>query len=278
MTSIKTLALGALLVGHSYAQTPASSASAPPPPSSNAASLPRAENTIHVAGNAPRPLDQAIQELRLKYGWTIDYEDPPYLYGKDVIEAKGSLWPAGNPFSVEIPSAPSPAGAPVEDKSLQLIVGAYNSSGNPGQFELRKSESGTFTIVGVAVRNDKGVVSPQKPLLDSTITVPAQERSISDTVDVICKMLTDETHFPVSVGVTPRSLVNHTNATIGGTKVPARTLLTQALAAASGHTLYWQLLFDPSSKSYLLNIHALHPAKQPPPETPGKPPSSGTHP
>jgi|GEM_PF-2987317 len=29
--------------------------------------------------NDPRPLKQAISTLNEEYGWTIDYEDPPYM-------------------------------------------------------------------------------------------------------------------------------------------------------------------------------------------------------
>jgi hypothetical protein len=154
-------------------------------------------------------------------------------------------------------------------------VDAYNRSGNPGQFEVRKDEGNLFSVVGVAARNVKAVLFPQTPLLDSTITLPVQEQTIADTVDSICKLLADQIHAPVSLGVTPRALVDHTKAKLGGTKIPARTLLAQALAAATGRTLYWQLLFDPNSKGYLLNIHLLHPAKTAA-DDPGKPPPRST--
>ncbi len=292
MNSIKSLAIaGAVLVSYACALA-AQVHPQTPPPAMQGSSL--SAESITVSGAGPRPLEQALSTLRIRYGWVLDYEDPQYLFGKDVMDdphIKGSLIPAGTSFSVEIP-APSPADAAGEpktqEKTLQLIVDSYNRSGNPGQFELRKAEGNVISVVGVAARDNKGAVVPQKPLLDTMVSIPAQERTISDTIDLLCKALTGETQVPVSIGITPRSLVDHTNVTAGGNKVAARTILAQTLAA-SGHELYWQLLFDPNSKAYLLNIHSARVPKaanqnwrENPGEKPGekqsKPPSPAPHP
>ncbi len=281
MNWIKSLAfLGAVLIGHSWAQTSAKTGrqTAPPPPSE--ASISRVGNAVHVSVNGPRPLERAVDALRLKYGWLVSYEDPQYLSAKDLTESageKGFLQPAGGAFTADIPVGEPPADAPPEDKSLKLVVDAYNRSGNPGQFELRRSDDGAVAVAGVAARDEKGTVSAQKVLLDSMITVPVEQRTIADTVNLICQKLADETHLPVAVGVTPRSLVDHINVKAGGTKSPARTVLSQALAA-SDHPLYWRLLFDPNSKGYLLNIHWLRAQKEPGHETPMKPPHADAHP
>jgi hypothetical protein len=272
--------LAAVALGHPSAQTaakPGGPGSTPPPPKEPSVS--RVGNTVHISVGGPRPLEQAIDALRLQYGWVISYEDPQYLSPKDVTEAagsKGSLLPAGHGFSVTVP-ADSPTDAPPEEKSLKLIVDAYNRSGNPGQFELRKSEEGAFALVGVAALDEKGVIAAQKALLDSTITMSVEQRTIDDTVDVLCRKLAEETHVPVSVGITPRKLVEHTNVKAGGTKSPARAILAQSLAA-SGRPMYWRLLFDPNTKSYLLNIHWVQPPKEQGHENQSRPPRGDVHP
>jgi hypothetical protein len=288
MNSIKSLAIaGALLISVSYACAQTAQVHPKTPPPAMQGSSPSAES-ITVSGAGPRPLEQALSTLRIKYGWVINYEDPQYLFGKDVMDdphIKGSLIPAGTSFSAEIPAPSSTdAAANNQEKTLQLIVDSYNRSGNPGQFELRKAEGNVISVVGVAARDHKGAVAPQKPLLDTMVSVPAQSRTISDTIDLLCKALTGETQVPVSIGITPRSLVDHTNVTAGGNKVAARTMLAQTLAA-SGHELYWQLLFDPNSKSYLLNIHSARVPKAAnqnwrgnPGEKQSKPPSPAPHP
>jgi hypothetical protein len=287
MNSIANLAIvSAALIASACAQTPAAATPAAPAPKA-AVSAEAADNPLHVSVTSLRPLERAIESLHVKYGWVVSYEDPQYLHDKDVTpdaRSKGILIPAGGSFSVDLPPAKSPTDAPAEDKSLQVVVDAYNHSGNPGEFELRKgsAEADAFAVVGVAARDKNGAVSPQKPFLDSIITVPVAERTISETVNLVCKALTRETHVSVSTGVTPRSLVDNKSVKVGGAKVPARTILAQALAG-SGHTMYWRLLFDPTSKGYLLNIHAVNPhavspAKAPAHEMPGKPPASDVHP
>jgi hypothetical protein len=270
----------AVLIGQASAQAPAQTGPQTPPPTAKENAVPHPDSALPVSGAGPRPLQQAITALRLKYGWQVSYEDPQYLSAKDLTEdtrVKGSLLPSGKPFSVQIPPVPSPTDAVAEEKSLQLVVDAYNRSGNPGQFEVRKSEGNAISVVGLATHDDKGSAALPKPLLDSPITIPVKERTIEETLDLLCKGLSNDTHVTVSIGITPRSLVDQIHVQVGGSKIPARTILAQTLAA-SGHPLYWQLLFDPSSKVYLLNIHSVHVAKAPAHETPSKPPSPDVHP
>ena len=281
MNGTKTLALVvAVLIAHACAQTGATPGPQTAPPATKETPTPPTNTPVTISGTGPRPLQQSLGALRLKYNGAVSYEEPQYLSAKAVIEdphTKGTFIPASKPFSVEIPPVQSATDAAAEEKSLQLIVDAYNHSGNPGQFEIRKTEGKVIPVVGVAAIDDKGSFASQKPLLDSLITIPAKERTISDTVDLLCQQLTTDTHVPISVGISPRSLVDHTNVNLGGDKTPARNILAQALAASTA-PLYWQLVYDPNSKGYVLNIHSVHIAKLPMPATPGKPHNADVHP
>lgn len=277
-TCFKSLTLvGAILIGHAFAQTASQPGQQSPSPASNPASTP--SETLSITGTGPRPLQRVLEGLRLKYGWSVSYEDPQYLSPQDIVDdprSKGTLIPAGKTFSMDLPPTSSPTDVPSRDTTLQLIVDAYNHSGNPGVFELRNIGDDAVSVVGHDKTGDK-VASPQNPFLDTLITVPSAERPVVDSLDLICKALTDSTHMGISLGVTPRAWVDHTPAKIGGTQVQARTILAQALAA-SGHPLYWQLLFDPNTKQYLLNIHSIHLPKPSAPKTPSKPPAAEAHP
>ena len=224
------------------------------------AEISETEGTIHLVANSPRPLAQTLDALRQKYGWVVDYEDPQYISKLDLVEAKepgngapGSKLPAqlpgGGRFSVEFP-----ANAPAEDKTLQIVVDSYNRSNNPGRFELRRSKQGTFFVVGAEARDGRGELSHQLVLFDVPITLPAKQRTISATLNLICRKIAQHRHISVSVGVSPRSLVDNTDVTVGGTKVAARDLVLQTLTSTR-HTFYWRLLFDPNSKGYVLDIH-----------------------
>jgi hypothetical protein len=220
------------------------------------AKISRDGSTIIIDANSPRPLAQVLDALQVKYAWSIDYEDPQYTAVADVVDAPKSSplpkLPAGAAFSVQFP-----ANAPDEEKVLRAIVDSYNKSKNPGQFELRHAD-GIFYVVGDAAHDEKGGIAKQQVLLDAPVTLANEERTVTETVKLMCDQLAAQSGMQVTLGVTPRRPMDRNSIKLGGTKIPARDLLLQALHATH-QNLYWQLLYDPSSKGYVLNIHALNP-------------------
>jgi hypothetical protein len=217
------------------------------------ASISEAGGTVRINANSARPLAQVLDALQRKYGWVVDYEEPQYVSQMDTVEAPGGAsqsLPSGGSFSVEFP-----ASAPDEEKTLRLVVDSYNHSKNPGRFELRRGAQNSFYVVGTAAHDQKGGIAQQQVLLDFPVTLTTQERTLADTVNLICQETAAQGHTPVTLGVSPTGLLAHNTAKIGGTKVSARDLLSESLTATH-HSLYWRLLFDPSSKGYFLNIHS----------------------
>jgi hypothetical protein len=214
--------------------------------------------TIHINANSPRPLAQVLDALQLKFGWTVNYEDPQYTAAADIVDApKGSplpKLPAGAAFNVQFP-----ANAPDEEKILRQIVDSYNQSKNPGQFELRHSAEGIFYVVGKAAHDDKGTMAKQQVLFDMPIVVTPDERTVTETVKAICDQLTAQGAPTITLAVTPRKPMDHNSVKLGATKLPARDLLQQALRATH-QNLYWHLLYDPNTKGYFLDIHAAVPS------------------
>jgi len=217
-----------------------------------------------MEANSPRPLEQALAALQQKYGWIVDYEDPRYVSQSDIVEMPGDVAhahvPAGRSFSVDFPAT-----EPEEAQTLRLVVDAYNSSQNPGKFELRRNATGDFYVVGTAAHDDKGAMAEQKAVLDLPVTLATKERTILETINLICHALEKQSHTKVIVGVYPESMLSHTLVKIGGAKMPARDLLLQALLGASRST-YWRLHFDPDSKQYFLDIHSYGPSHSSPPK------------
>lgn len=225
------------------------------------ASITQTEGTLHIAANSPRPLTQVLDALRQKYGWALEYEDPRYTSKLDLVERPGLndvplTVPAGGGFSVDAAVGSAATAPPAEDKTLQLIVDAYNQSKNPGRFGLRKNEGGGYSVVGIGAQDDKGKILVQEAPLDLPISLPEQPRTASETVQLICQKVAEQSHVPMAVGVTPRALMDHKEVKVGGVKTPARTLLAHTLES-TGHPMYWRLLFDPKSKGYFLDVHAV---------------------
>ena len=221
------------------------------------AKISEAAGTVHIEAKSPRPLAQVLDALRQKYGWVVEYEDPQYISSVDLVSDAGSnspsQIPAGGSFSVEFAAT-----APDEEKTLRLVVDSYNRSNNPGRFDVRRNSQGKFFIVGILAHDEKGGISQQQVPFDLPLSLPTEERTITDTVNLICREITSQSHIAVTLGVSPRALLDRANVKVGGSKVPARELLLQSLIATH-HTLYWRLLFDPDSKGYFLSIHSTGP-------------------
>ncbi|MFZ1009780.1 MAG: hypothetical protein WAN65_23280 [Candidatus Sulfotelmatobacter sp.] len=243
------------------------------------------EGTVHIVANSPRPLQQVLDALYKKYGWAIDYEDPRLTSQQDLVDVADPVThaphaqtlPAGGKFTVDFPAvtiAPpppastqtpadstKPASAPVvsddEEKTLRLVVDGYNKSDNPGRFEVRKNGQGNLVVVGTAAHDAKDQISPQKPILDTPLTVARRQRTATETIELLCQKLTVLRGTKVAIGVNPRNLLDHTPVTVGATKAaPARDLLWQTLTAAHCNC-YLRVVFDPTSKGFYLSIHSI---------------------
>jgi hypothetical protein len=249
--------LGAIFIFQAFAQTAEKPVPAPksekPAPFSRQAVVTQNGDAINIAANSARPLLQTLDALQQKFGWIVDYEDPRYISHLDYANVPGDdtrpQVPAGGNFSVDISAKAS------EAETLRLVVDSYNQSKNPGRFEVRAGEQSQFYVVGTGAHDEKDSISPQRALFDIPVTISTEERTIADTIHLICEAAAKQAGTTVTLGVSPRNFLEHTPAKIGGTKVPARDLLLQCLAATH-RNLSWRLLYDPSSQGYFLDIHA----------------------
>lgn len=224
-----------------------------------------------VTANDPRPLDQAINAISEEYGWPIDYEDPPYIGGAELVDSGDPQWlaahpspyghpksrwiPAGGFFQSEFPESPTTRISPLEEEAvLRKIVADYNQTGNPGKFTVRKEAEGRFAVVGEYVKNEAGQNVPVVPVLDTLISIPAGTRSATETVDLILSNVSSATGVKVGRGASPMN-IHKPIVTLGADRVPARTLLLQALEPY-GTIFIWRMLYSTPLKLYLLNLTA----------------------
>jgi hypothetical protein len=210
--------------------------------------------SIQIAANSPRPLAQVADALRQKYGWTIDYEDPRFTSPSDLVVVEGpprQTLPAGGDFKIEFPG-----NNPQEEKVLTTAVNSYNLSGHAGRFELRKGEGDRFALVGIKALDASGKLAAQPVLLDAPIAISNEHRTASAMLSLLCQKLSENQHLAVVLGVTPRRILDRTDVSVGGAETAARKLLSQTLAATQ-RRLYWELVFDPDAKRYMLDVFAL---------------------
>jgi len=221
-----------------------------------------------LTANDPRPLMQAIATISQEYGWIVDFEDPPYRSHFDLVDDTNSTWRAnhpnakgvtrvsGGPFQSNFPD-PSTISDNATEQVLQKLVSDYNSSGNPGKFVVRKEAEARYAVIGVSRRDDAGRDESVGVVLDTAISIPVQQRTARATLQLIVDTLSAKAGVTVYLGTIGLSSdpLEGVELAIGGSNVPTRTLLLEALGGVSNGRSFrgifvWNLLFDADRNAY----------------------------
>ena len=215
-------------------------------------SLPGAQQiSLHISVDSNYPLHIAANQLEQRHGIAISYEDARYLHASDLIERKHYRQPGsaldrlgGEPEDLiyrrgqlDMHYTVSPdTGAP-EDlmEVLQALCDNHEANGNPGVFGVRQSD-GMFHIVPLLERSEEEYFREAKPLLDTVISFPAQERTAYATVEAIANEL--QKQFPkerIGLGRVPINRFLQTRLTVGASNEPARQVLIRVLDKIEGN-------------------------------------------
>ncbi len=223
-------------------------------------------NLVRLTVKSARPLATALDVLQNKYGWSVDYEDPQYLAKSDLVESNDARYtnytsgahprvPNGSAFSVDFPAGE--AAGPDPEKTLKILIEAYNKTSNPGEFELR-IQGQRFDVVGIAAHDDSGKMKKQSPPLDAVVALSAQESLTVAAVTSVCDQISKLTSQNVGIGVYPQNVFNRPLKIVGAEKLPARDALSRIFATAlpgKDKNISWRLFYDPDSQSYVMNLH-----------------------
>ena len=227
-----------------------------------------------LTANDPRPLMQAIATISQEYGWTVDFEDPPYRSHFDLVDETDPVWRANHPNAKGVTRVsggvfqsnflePSTIPDNAEEQVLQKLVSDYNSSGNPGKFAVRKEAEGRYAVIGVSRRDDTGTDETVGALLDTAISMPVQQRTATATLQTIVDTLSTKAGVKVFLGTIGLSSdpLQGVEVAIGGANVPARAFLLQVVDAASNSQFFrgilvWHFLFDADRNGYDLRLSA----------------------
>jgi len=230
------------------------------------ATIQHGTNSATVVANSPRPLEQAVKAVGEEYGWTINFEDPPYYSQYDLVDATVPAWRAQHPnekgvtnfrggaFQSQYSESPNTASSATEEQNiLNKLVSDYNQSGNPGRFSLRSEGKDRFSIIGTIVTDEKGQSKQVPSVLDFQISISPQARDCKATLELILSTLSAQSGIKVFPGLLPLNLLAQCKVIPEGQNVPARTLLQQVLCATN-RKLYWELLYDPDGKTYAFSV------------------------
>jgi hypothetical protein len=139
------------------------------------------DSGVTVLANDSIPLLQAISDLRLEYGWQINWESAPGYSHFDVVDdtdpgcraghpgEKGVTRPAGGLFTGTFPEPKEASDAGAERNVLGRLIDKYNATDDPGKYVLRVDPDGQLTVIGTRVRDETGSLQKIPPLLDTPV-------------------------------------------------------------------------------------------------------------
>jgi hypothetical protein len=241
-----------------------------------AADVSGAEQQLSVSDG--RPVAKAVEVLSQRHGIAITYEDPPYAFDGDLKDVTAAvarspvkpghrvLVPRGGAVQLTYSLSSSTGKLESPDALIRKVLDTHLANGGGAQFELIQQDD-VFHVVPVMVKNSAGVWAATRSILETRITLPVQARTGTQIVDAICNAVSTA-EVRVVVGMAPESALASDQVVEGGTKEPAREILSRSLKQLSkeaGRRLgereerqyVWQLFFDPSSKMYFLNLRFL---------------------
>ena len=217
---------------------------------------------MKLTADAARPLGAAADGLQQRYGITVTYEDPIWVFYGDLkaspnkLEAvkgggKPLILPAGSRYEVElIPSATAPLLTPMA--VLNAVLQQHEAAGQPGRFRVQQ-DGKIYHLIPDQVKNAKGQWAVATPILDTQITLASAARDGATTLRLICDEVSAQSGQQILIGQVPLNLLLPMEITLGGAPTPARDLLTD-LVSALPHPTSWRLAWEPNLQSFLLNL------------------------
>lgn len=227
-----------------------------------------------VAGNNgtytiedPRPLEQAAILLERKLGVPVWYEDPLWAFSGDLVQAAdlqqnrevstknpgwlGPLVPRGGRFEITLPATAEALRASDPLTLLQTVVDRNTAFGNAGTFKVVKVLDSGYSIVGTAVADNTGRLKATAPPLDRSVSFPEMERTLADTLNLICEQVGVQLMVQFRGGPEQSRLVR-----IGANNEVARNVLARTMKFAGGTKASWVLDYMPDLKIYTLGLRA----------------------
>jgi hypothetical protein len=231
-----------------------------------------------------RPLGKLTAELGSRYSYLVTYEEAPYDEGAELFtnayaNGRRFRYPAWKPitFHGTAPKTATSGSGSLEQGSAaaatvaESAVAQYNSSGNPGRFQVIKD--GDYVQVVPAGRSRNGKFEPFQPILDTKVTfVDSQYRSCLDVLNDLIAQIDNLRGVNIANNVPLGPLIRH-QCRVEGVDLTARDAFKQFLQQielpqqnpAARFRYSWGLMYDVNDDMYFLTID---PVDQPPSPAP----------
>lgn len=225
----------------------------------------------------------ALSQLETRVGVAINYEDVPYCFAQGTSDVAQAVMNADHRAAHPNAQVIAPKGGPLSFTAVQppvanmlsvsriisSLVEASNSQRYTGVYQASIA-GGAFFVTPTEMQNSSGSLVPAVRALDTTVTLPLQERSAAETVDLILSQVAQSGRTQVGVGMVPMTMMLESKVLVRAESEPARSVLGRGLSLLSSETaadgsvvpaVGYQLLCDPASHNCALNIHIVRGAK-----------------
>ena len=243
--------------------------------------------SVTVAFVDPRPIDEAIQKLESEYGWPITYEEPPWVFGGDLIDVtaqvrrdgksasepgiKQILVPRSLSLFVELEERlrqePGTRAPEAEARAaIQAVLKSYSGLvGGVEMFTLTDSD-GVFHIIPTLRKNEAGRLERAAPVLDMLVDIPPGERTFYELVIAVCQSVSSQTGYRIdgAPNTSPSGNRNALRTAIASRPgESARSILSRVFAEfAMPQPVSWSLLHE-SGWGYALNVRVVNTSVRP---------------
>jgi hypothetical protein len=210
--------------------------------------------------SGPRPVAMAADILEGRYAKPVTYEDPVWEWHGDVVSESwmnvrnGSLIPRTRQFPMPPPET-APGGSAAQSGVNAVLDSYFRRNSDGPRFRTVSSRFGTHIVPDETTATDGSRVQV-KPLLDESVTIPADARRLMDHLQAITDELSKVSGVEVRantpiLGFGLERLFQGSNAVLltwGSSGVSARDALIDLLEH-SATTLSWRLLCQPGTSA-----------------------------
>ncbi len=199
------------------------------------------DGTLLVSAGGPRPLWQAVDALRKRYGWTVDYEESKEL--SQAFAPNKEHTPILRGGALELHINEPVDGSPVEERRvLKQLVDQYNQV---SQVRYRVIST-TPTRFDLAPADDS--------VLDRPVVVDSEQRSLRGEIDAILSSIQAAAGACAEQGGLISNAMEQGQISLHHAgAVPARKLITEVLDQAPNRRV-WLLTYEPSNGCYAMGI------------------------
>lgn len=209
-----------------------------------------------------RPLAALADELEKRFGFAVNYEDPPYPWARDLEDVSTPQQRAQSPgYQLMAPKKskvaivePDSSNLATLALALQEAITSARSTGAPGGFVLN-TRNESFDLVPNQAMDENGTARSVDSILLTKVSIPYSRKSVPEHIEEILATLGKLRGVRIQLGAAlfrPSLQVD-----FGVNHVSARDALGQLLSSATKAPISYRLLYDVNSRAYMMNLQAV---------------------